>query len=124
MTDSGYARVRIYSDKPSQYLLIHRLVACAFLGLDLSDTSVQVHHKDEDKLNNRVDNLEIKTKSERSLTHYDYKYVNDSPTHKQCRTCNELKPISEYTAQKEARDGLVSQCRACIRAYYKLRGKQ
>ena len=53
---SGYLRVGMYKNKTFKYYLIHRLVAQAFLPNP--DNLPQVNHKDEDKSNNRVDNLE------------------------------------------------------------------
>lgn len=42
---------------------VHRLVASVFFGA----SNLQVNHKDLDKMNNRVDNLEFVTNSENSL---------------------------------------------------------
>ena len=53
---SGYLRVGMYKNKTFKYYLIHRLVAQAFLPNP--DNLPEVNHKDEDKSNNRVDNLE------------------------------------------------------------------
>ena len=53
---SGYLRVGMYKNKTFKYYLIHRLVAQAFLPNP--DNLSEVNHKDEDKSNNRVDNLE------------------------------------------------------------------
>ena len=52
----GYFRVGMYKNKTFKYYLIHRLVAQAFLPNP--DNLPEVNHKDEDKSNNRVDNLE------------------------------------------------------------------
>lgn len=53
---NGYMAITLKKNNKSKSFLIHRLVAIAFilnpLGLP------QVNHKDEDKVNNRVDNLE------------------------------------------------------------------
>lgn len=51
---------------------IHQLVAMAFLGHTPNGHVVEVNHIDGDKLNNRLDNLEVLTKEE-----HDYKtYAN------------------------------------------------
>ena len=55
-TNSGYVRVRIYYNNSSAYKSIHRLVAIAFLQ-NIDNLSV-VNHKDGNKLNNKVSNLE------------------------------------------------------------------
>ena len=53
---TGYFTVCLYKNKIHKYYLIHRLVAEAFLPNP--DNLPEVNHKDEDKSNNRVDNLE------------------------------------------------------------------
>lgn len=60
MTSSGYYRTKLYG----KAVHVHRLVALAFLGppADLSQT--QVNHKDLDKRNNAVSNLEWVTAAE------------------------------------------------------------
>ena len=53
---TGYFIVCLYKNKTHKYYLIHRLVAQAFLPN--LDNLPQVNHKNEDKSDNRVDNLE------------------------------------------------------------------
>ena len=56
-TKAGYLRVYLYKEgKKRKRFLVHRLVAMAFL--DNSDNLPQVNHKDENKKNNCVENLE------------------------------------------------------------------
>jgi hypothetical protein len=58
----GYAVIDLYNEKGKRKnYLVHRLVARAFIPNPLK--LPQVNHKDEDKLNNRVDNLEWCTAS-------------------------------------------------------------
>lgn len=52
----GYNQVCLYKNGISTGLRVHRLVAQAFLPNP--DNLPQVNHKDEDKTNNNVDNLE------------------------------------------------------------------
>lgn len=52
----GYFTVCLYKNKTHKLYLIHRLVAQAFIPNP--DNLPQVNHKDEDKTNNRVNNLE------------------------------------------------------------------
>ena len=52
----GYLKVQLYKNTACQYRYIHRLVAIAFI--QNPDNKPQVNHKDENKKNNCVENLE------------------------------------------------------------------
>lgn len=56
MDDFGYMKVCLSYHNKSKHFRVHRLVAQAFIPNP--DKLPQVNHKDEDKTNNRVDNLE------------------------------------------------------------------
>jgi hypothetical protein len=58
----GYLLVNLYRDGKPKNFLVHRLVAAAFLGT--IPPNWQVNHKDGDKSNNDVRNLEIVTAEE------------------------------------------------------------
>lgn len=62
MQNNGYYRVMLTKDKKNKYVLVHRIVALTFIDNPLNKPIV--NHKDEDKHNNRVDNLEWFTKKE------------------------------------------------------------
>ena len=53
---SEYKYVALSKDDKPKYLRVHRLVACAFIPNP--DNLPEVNHIDEDKSNNRADNLE------------------------------------------------------------------
>jgi hypothetical protein len=53
---SGYLYVGLYQDGKQVFKRVHRLVAEAFL--ENPQNLLEVNHKDEDKANNHVDNLE------------------------------------------------------------------
>jgi len=58
----GYHRVKLYKDSKGKKFFIHRLVAKAFIpNPENKDT---VNHKDNDKSNNKVENLEWMTNRE------------------------------------------------------------
>ena len=60
---NGYLRVRLW-DRPNSYdFFVHRLVAYMFLNND-DIQGKQINHKDENKKNNNVDNLEWVTPQE------------------------------------------------------------
>ena len=52
----GYLHVNLYKNNIKKTYKVHRLVAEAFI--DNTDNLTEVNHRDENKLNNNVDNLE------------------------------------------------------------------
>lgn len=65
MTREGYNRVALYNDYGVKNFLVHRLVAETFL--ENYEKKPQINHKDGDKLNNKVENLEWVTRSENQI---------------------------------------------------------
>lgn len=65
----GYEQVRLYENYKISYQLVHRLVAEAFI--ENPHAKPEVNHKDGDKRNNNVDNLEWATRSENQKHRYD-----------------------------------------------------
>ena len=53
---NGYLKVNLYKNGSHKFVNIHKLVANAFI--DNPNNFKYINHKDEDKTNNRVDNLE------------------------------------------------------------------
>ena len=56
LTASGYLGVTLYRNGKKMTKLVHNLVATTFI--ENSTALPQINHKDEDKMNNRVENLE------------------------------------------------------------------
>jgi hypothetical protein len=73
---AGYERITIGGRGIYKAALIHRLVGKAFIDNPLKKP--QINHKDGNKLNNRVDNLEWATRSENQLHAYRNKLQLDS----------------------------------------------
>ena len=74
----GYKAIRISKDKKRHRYYIHRLVAQAFLDLDITNIKIKVDHIDNDKTNNRLENLQLLTHREngcKSLKYGTSKYV-------------------------------------------------
>lgn len=76
--DIGYKQVRLTNDynKDSKLFMIHRLVAEAFI--DNPENKQTVNHKDGNKHNNNVDNLEWATYSENNQHAYDNNLKSDN----------------------------------------------
>ena len=61
----GYWMIRLHSQKKSKGFLVHRLVYESFVGPIPED--MVINHKDGNKRNNRIDNLELATEAENQL---------------------------------------------------------
>lgn len=86
----GYMRVNLCKNGKRQYqLTVHRLIAKTFLPYPpkkLKTWRVEVNHKDENKLNNRIENLEW----------CEGEYNNEYGTHRERSKLKMQKPIAQY----------------------------
>lgn len=100
LSNSGYERVDLFKNKKRKQFSIHRLVAEAFVKNPTDKPFV--NHKDENKTNNRAENLEWVTHKEncnygtaisRRLLHTDYSKMKRNRKN-QIQACS--KPISQF----------------------------
>lgn len=61
---SGYLRVRLYKNNIGSMKAVHKLVAVAFLGHEPCGMKLVINHINFNRLDNRVENLEIVTQRE------------------------------------------------------------
>jgi len=66
----GYLRVKLYKDGKGVKTLVHRIIASSFLP-EPEQKKVLINHKDGNKQNNHVDNLEWCDYSENLIHAYD-----------------------------------------------------
>jgi predicted glutamine amidotransferase len=85
----GYVEVRLCKEGTVKYVRIHRLVASHFLT---GDVSLQINHKDGDKSNNSVVNLEYVTPRENVI------HAHKTGLHKGCVTEVYLMTPTAYVA--------------------------
>ncbi len=69
LTKSGYLRTQLSKKGNNKRFFIHRIVADAFLGL----SELQVNHKNSNKVDNSVHNLEYTTSYENQAHRYRFK---------------------------------------------------
>ena len=96
----SYEKIQVYYNGERLTVYIHRLIAYAHGMLDfegLCDPMVDVHHKSRHGLDNRPDNLEVKSRSEHWEDHLEERYGSGG-----WRDKNILKKLLEETTQKEA----------------------
>lgn len=102
VSNVGYKRValRKIGSKQSKYHSIHKLVALAFLG---ESELPQVNHKDGNKLNNMVDNLEYCTMSENMIHAWDNNLIKKASGEK--NGSNKISTQSLYVIRERVANG-------------------
>jgi hypothetical protein len=91
-TNNGYIQLYLENHKVVEE---HRYVMVQHLGYELTSDEV-VHHKDENKHNNAIENLQVKTRSEHLAEHRAETRVMITVTCNWCSNTHEMRP-STYT---------------------------
>lgn len=102
LKNNGYSAITLYKNKKSKTYLIHRLVAQAFINNPHDYPCI--NHKDENKLNNRIDNLEWCTP----------KYNNNYGLHNEKMKKTKQKKYGKAVKQL-TNDGEIIEIFCCIR---------
>jgi hypothetical protein len=92
------------------------------LGRRLRSDEV-IHHKDHNKLNNDLDNLELTNRRDHVLKHSGFQ----DAVSKECSKCHTIKPHSEFYVLSRPRKNcqdLYSRCIQCLKDDYKARPKE
>ncbi len=107
--DDGYCFVNLDLDGKTYSRSVHQLVLETFVG-PRPEGMEACHYPDDDKSNNRLENLRWDTHGENAKD----KYRGRPPlTEKACRRCGETKPVGDYYRDKRASDGLKTECKDC-----------
>jgi len=104
----GHHHVSLFKEGHKSQLLVHRLVALAFIGAPPPGREI-VCHNDGDPFNNRVDNLRWDTQSSNII---------DSVTHGNHRNTRKVQCIRGHDLSGEnlyRRSNGRRECRTCIR---------
>lgn len=105
----GYRRVR---DADGKQVHEHRLVLEQHFQRKLTASEI-VHHKDGNKLNNALDNLELLPSQVDHLQKHRKTF--SSVLERQCSLCQQIKPVTEFYLRNDRPDGLHSHCKECTR---------
>lgn len=100
---NGYKRVSLWKHGKGKHFLIHRLVASAFIPNPLN--LQMVNHKDGNKLNNEMDNLEWSNASHNVRHAYEHKLIHPKTTRVIQYTLDMTK-IKEWDSIAEACESL------------------
>jgi len=106
ITPKGYRRIWCIEEK--RFRMEHVIIWEKHYG-KYDSRKFQIHHKDENKLNNRIGNLELLDTLTHKRLHSGCKLIKGI-WHKPCRKCGEVKSINQYYKRI---DGISSWCKQC-----------
>lgn len=115
----NHAGYRIISVNGHRYLE-HRYLMQQAIGRPLT-RSEQVHHKDGNRLNNALENLELcESRQSHNARH---RHLFMDATRKQCNVCLETKGRSEFYVRRNpgGRDANAPSCKSCLREFCRQR---
>lgn len=111
----GYPRVVLYKNNKQKHFTVHQLTMRAFIGPQ--KPGVQVRHKNGDRGDFRLDNLEYGSDSDNKYDAVAHgTHANAAKTH--CKRGHEFTPENTYTFNQITSAGHVSigrQCKTCVR---------
>lgn len=108
----GYKRVMV----DGVLMHEHRHVVELHLGRKLAPSEI-IHHKDGNKLNNQLSNLELLSSNSEHMDRH-RKWYSDT-INKQCNTCEQIKPRTNfYRSTRKGRDSHHPMCKDCIKSKY------
>lgn len=103
-----------WTSKPLQKAVYEKHVGEIPAGMD-------VHHLDHNPANNDPSNLKAVTKSDHRRIHAGWVQTDGVWTHKPCRTCKEIKPLTNFCRQKAR---YQAECKPCDNKRRIVRAKQ